>query len=65
MPAAKFSDIAEYVWLLEKTNADVAFLVFGKDRDLPQRWLKRFGALAPGVRFFFLDDDGGLTELAP
>lgn len=31
LPPAKFSVIAEHVWLLEKTNATIKFLVFGND----------------------------------
>ncbi len=34
-PPAKFSVIAEHVWLLEKTGAPVKFLVFGNDRRVP------------------------------
>lgn len=33
LPPAKFSVIAEYVWLLEKTSASIKFLVFGKRRQ--------------------------------
>ena len=52
LPPAKFSIIAEHVWLLEKTSAPSAFLVFGKDRAVPQRWLARYGVLASSVAFF-------------
>jgi len=51
-PAAKFSTIAEYVWLLEKTAAKHKFIVFGQDREVPVRWLKRFGCLT-NVDFYF------------
>jgi hypothetical protein len=58
LPPAKFSVIAEHVWLLEKTNAGVCFLVFGHDRRVPELWLKRYGKLAGRVQFFFLSDEG-------
>lgn len=54
LPPAKFSIIAEYVWLLEKTNAPHRFLVFGNDRRVPVEWLKRYGSLAPSVAFYFI-----------
>lgn len=57
-PAAKWSTIAEYVWLLQKLHADVStFIVFGGDEDVPVRWLRRFGALAHPVAFYFIEDD--------
>ena len=64
LPAAKFSVIAEHVWLLEKTGAPVTFLVFGNDREVPLLWLDRYGNLAPEVSFYFLADDGQLELLA-
>ena len=64
LPAAKFSVIAEHVWLLEKTGAPVTFLVFGNDREVPLLWLDRYGNLAPEVSFYFLADDGQLEPLA-
>ena len=64
LPAAKFSGIAEHVWLLEKTGAPVTFLVFGNDREVPLLWLDRYGNLAPEVSFYFLADDGHLELLA-
>jgi hypothetical protein len=45
LPPAKFSIIAEHVWLLEKTGAPTTFLVFGNDRQVPIRWLERYGDL--------------------
>jgi len=54
VPAAKWSIIAEYVWLLEKTNAKRKFLIFGKDIEVPKRWLIRFGNLT-SVEFYFFD----------
>jgi hypothetical protein len=63
-PPAKFSVIAEHVWLLEKTGAPVKFLVFGNDRRVPLLWLQSFGALAAGVDFYFLPDGGELEQLS-
>jgi hypothetical protein len=64
LPPAKFSIIAEHVWLLEKTSAATAFLVFGNDRAVPLRWLARYGVLASSVAFFFVFDDAMLERLA-
>lgn len=63
-PPAKFSIIAEHVWLLEKTGASIRFLVFGNDRQVPIMWLERYGKLVSGVAFYFLTHDGRLEELA-
>lgn len=62
-PSAKFSIIAEYVWLLGKTKAKNQFLVFGNERRVPEIWLSKFGHLLDGVIFFFLETDGTLEEL--
>jgi hypothetical protein len=64
LPAAKFSIVAEHVWLLEKSGASTTFLVFGNQREVPQRWLARYGELASSVAFFFLSEDGTLEQLA-
>jgi hypothetical protein len=62
VPSAKFSVIAEYVWLLQHVeHAQRRFLVFGHDRAVPERWLHRFGAMLDGVEFYFLDEK--LTRL--
>lgn len=63
LPPAKFSIIAEHVWLLEKTKAREKFLVFGNDREVPVLWLKRYGGLVSDVAFFFLHPDRGLELL--
>jgi len=55
LPAGKFSNIAETVWLLEKTNAKIKFIVFGNDKNVPMEWLKRYGKLVDNVTFYFLD----------
>lgn len=57
-PAAKWSTIAEYVWLLQKLPPTVrTFMIFGGDDHVPCRWLRRFGPLAAPVAFYFLDGD--------
>ena len=58
LPPAKFSIIAEHVWLLEKTPAFNKFLVFGNDIEVPKRWLARYGHLRGEVAFYFLTDEG-------
>lgn len=61
LPPAKFSVIAEHVWLLEKTKTQHRFLVFGNEIRVPQMWLARYRELIDNVDFFFLTKDGGLT----
>lgn len=63
LPPAKFSIIAEHVWLLEKTQATHKFLVFCNDIEVPKRWLARYGHLQGDVAFYFLTDEGELFEL--
>jgi hypothetical protein len=63
-PAAKWSVIAEYVWLLQHlVGAQTRFIVFGQDREVPVRWLKRFGPLATDIEFYFLPSNG--IEITP
>lgn len=63
LPPAKFSIIAEHVWMLEKTEAPQKFLVFGNDRRVPQLWLKKYGSLVDSVKFFFIAEDGNVEQL--
>jgi len=63
-PPAKFSIIAEHVWLLEKTGARVRFLVFGNNRLVPAGWLKKYGHLVQSVSFLFLYENGVLEVLS-
>jgi hypothetical protein len=63
LPPAKFSIIAEHVWLLERTPTDVRFLIFGNDREVPVRWLAKYGPLTKQVSFFFLHPSGTLETL--
>ena len=64
LPPAKFSNISEHVWLLEKTGASIKFLVFGNDRRVPLLWLERYGNLVADVDFYFLTDEGELEQLS-
>jgi hypothetical protein len=63
LPPAKFSVIAEHVWLSERTGAPIRFLVFGNDRKVPLWRLGRYGHLAGEVAFYFLTDSGELQDL--
>jgi len=63
LPPAKFSNIAEHVWLLQKSDAKRRFLVFGNDRNVPARWLEKYGHLARNVEFYFLSNEGKLEML--
>ena len=63
LPPAKFSVIAEHVWLLEKTQADIQFLVFGNDKRVPMLWLNRYDCLLTTCEFYFLDADGNIEPL--
>jgi len=64
LPPAKFATIAEHVWLLEKTEAEIRFLVFGNQIEVPRLWLAIYGPFAKAVRFFFLDDNRPLEQLS-
>ena len=59
----KFSIVAEHVCVLEKSGAYTTFLVFGNQRELPQRWPAPYAELASSVAFFFLSEDGTLEQL--
>jgi hypothetical protein len=63
VPAAKWSTIAEYVWLLQHVDAKRRFMVFGNDRDVPERWLRRFFPLVGDVDFFYLEYGGTVVDL--
>lgn len=54
-PAAKWSGIAECVWLLEKVTAEHKFLVFGKDKKVAARWLNKYGSLISDIKFYFFN----------
>jgi hypothetical protein len=57
-PAAKWSTIAEYVWLLQHATAVRRFIVFGNDPSVAERWLVRYRPLASPIEFYFLDAAG-------
>lgn len=63
LPPAKFSNIAEHVWLLQKSEAKRRFLVFGNDKTVPIRWLQKYGHLVNDVEFYFLGNEGKLEML--
>ena len=65
LPLAKFSTIAELVWLLENAPVKRRFLVFGHDIEVPRAWLARYNKLRGSVEFFYLDADGTITDLTP
>ncbi|MDP9368906.1 MAG: hypothetical protein M3Q03_11620 [Chloroflexota bacterium] len=58
VPQAKLSVIAEYVWLLQKVEAEHRFLVFGHDPSVAELFLHRYRALRSPVEFYFLDGSG-------
>lgn len=62
-PPAKFSVIAEYIWLLERVPASTRFLVFGNDVRVPQRWLQTYATLKPRCDFYFLTSDARVEIL--
>lgn len=57
-PSGKMATISEYVFLLQKCNASHRFILFGNDRAIPERWLRRYGSLLDGIRFYFLGPNG-------
>ena len=63
LPPAKFATIAEHVWLLEKTDAKIKFLVFGNQIEVPTLWLNKYGHLVNDVQFYFLDEAGNVKLL--
>ena len=56
VPHAKLSTISEYVWLLEKTEAQHKFLIFGSDIKVPMYWLNRYKSITD-VQFYFFDNN--------
>jgi len=61
-PGAQWSAIAEYVWLLEKVNAQKKFMVFGKQKETARQWLDKHRSLVQNIKFYFLSDND-LEEL--
>jgi hypothetical protein len=65
LPAAKWSTITEYVWLLEHVQqAKRRFLVFGQDRLVAEKWLARYRPLLNTFQFYFLDGESLIDLLA-
>jgi len=58
VPAAKWQGIAEYIWLLQKVDADRVFLVFGQDVEVPERYLSRVRPITAPVEFYYLGPSG-------
>lgn len=57
IPAAKWDNISHYIWLLEHSRAKIKFMVFGNDREVPERYLKRFEPLTGDVEFYFFSNE--------
>lgn len=62
-PPVKIMEISGHVWLLEKVDAKIRFLVFGNQREVPNLWLKKYGKYKQNVFFYFIDKNGSLQEL--
>jgi hypothetical protein len=62
-PPAKMMEISGHVWLLEKVNAKIRFLVFGNQRDVPEMWLNKYGNLIHNVEFYFINTRGSVEKL--
>ncbi len=60
---AKYSEISETVWLLEKSPAETRFVVFGHQIQVPEFWLQKYGHVPSDVWIFFCDHLGILTRL--
>ena len=56
-PAAKYDNISKYVWLLQNSDAQIKFLIFGRDKEVPERYLKRFEPLIKDVEFYFFNNE--------
>jgi hypothetical protein len=63
IPSAKLSVISEHVWMLEKINSSVKFLVFGNDENVPKIWLKRYGSFVDSINFYYLNEKGNIIIL--
>jgi hypothetical protein len=55
--------ITEKVWLLEKTDAKIKFIVFGGDIATPREWLKKYGKFSDDIQFYIIADNGVLSRL--
>ena len=55
VPSAKLSTISEYVWLLQNTDSQRKFLIFGNEKKVPLMFLSRWGSLVKNIEFYFFD----------
>lgn len=60
---ARLATISEKVWLLEKADVLVRFLVFAGDRRTAMDWLVRYAHLARRVEFYYVNEDGAVEVL--
>src|SRR5437879_1013887 len=44
-------EITGHVWLLQETEAQIRFLVFGNQQEVPELWLRKYGQLKRTVDF--------------
>jgi DNA-directed RNA polymerase subunit RPC12/RpoP len=56
-PVAKNSTIAEYVWYLQNTKAKRKFLIFGRDIEIPNNWVKKHKLLLKDVEIYFFNHE--------
>lgn len=68
VPAAQFSNISEYVWLMEKLEQSSGrkwrkFIVGLGNRNTFESYAKRYGPWLGDVEIYFIDDNGKLIEL--
>lgn len=64
IPAAKYSTIAEYVWLLQKTKAKHKFIVFGNSEELPKKWYSRYHGILDDVQLWFIDNEETMRKVS-
>lgn len=57
VPAAKWDNISYYIWLLQKSRANIKVLIFGHDIEVSERYLKRYEPLAQDVEFYFFENN--------
>lgn len=62
-PPAKMMEISGHVWLLEKVDAKIRFLVFGNQHRVPEMWLEKYGILVQNVEFYFINARGDVEKL--
>jgi len=67
-PAAQFSTISEYVWLMEKLEQSSGkkwrkFIVGLGNRNTFERYAKQYGPWLGDVEIYFIDDNGKLEIL--